>query len=140
MLHMGKLYGWPHQLVILLICLMILAKLGEQALDLVEPPSPVVASPPRPARQLPPWAVPSQCWSCSGSASRWWGLHGAIWLLDSLFFSRPSARGPGKLTLRAEPASCTGGLLSGPSSSASPGIILRLAAGSSPGDLLIGLE
>ena len=116
MLHMGKLYGWPHQLVMLLICLMILASsVSGLWIWWSRRPSGRLAAPPCPPSCLP-WAVPSRCWSCSGSASRWWGLHGRHLAAGQSLLLSPHGRGPGKL-IQGKHASCTRGLPVGAPSS-----------------------
>ena len=92
MLHMGKLYGWPHQLVMLLICLMILASsVSGLWIWWSRRPSGRLAAPPLPAK-LPPMGgaiavlvVLGICFPLVGASMV------AIWLLDSLFFSRRTA-------------------------------------------------
>ena len=61
MLHMGKLYGWPHQLAMLLICLLVLlSSVSGLWIWWGRRPSGRLAAPPLPA-SLPPCAAPLPC-------------------------------------------------------------------------------
>lgn len=91
MLHMGKMYGWPHQLVMLLICLMILASSASGLwIWWRRRPTGRLAAPPLPAR-LTPMRGAIAVLVLLGAA---FPLVGAsmvvIWLLDTLIFSRRS--------------------------------------------------
>lgn len=89
MLHMGKLYGWPHQLAMLLICLMVLASaVSGLWIWWSRRPQGRLAAPPLPA-SLPPMRgaialliLLGICFPLVGASMV------AIWLLDSLIFSR----------------------------------------------------
>lgn len=89
MLHMGKLYGWPHQLAMLLICLMVLASaVSGLWIWWCRRPQGRLAAPPLPA-SLPPMRVAIAllillgiCFPLVGASMV------AIWLLDNLIFSR----------------------------------------------------
>ncbi|WP_421223003.1 PepSY-associated TM helix domain-containing protein [Aeromonas enteropelogenes] len=89
MLHMGKLYGWPHQLAMLLICLMVLASaVSGLWIWWCRRPQGRLAAPPLPA-SLPPMRgaialliLLGICFPLVGASMV------AIWLLDSLIFSR----------------------------------------------------
>ena len=89
MLHMGKMYGWPHQLVMLIICLMILASsVSGLWIWWRRRPSGRLAAPPLPAT-LPPMGgaiavlvVLGICFPLVGGSML------VIWLLDSLLFAR----------------------------------------------------
>ncbi|WP_421207420.1 PepSY-associated TM helix domain-containing protein [Aeromonas enteropelogenes] len=89
MLHMGKLYGWPHQLAMLLICLMVLASaVSGLWIWWCRRPQGRLAAPPLPA-SLPPMrgaivllVLLGICFPLVGASMV------AIWLLDSLLFSR----------------------------------------------------
>ncbi|MFQ2269421.1 PepSY-associated TM helix domain-containing protein [Aeromonas enteropelogenes] len=89
MLHMGKLYGWPHQLAMLLICLMVLASaVSGLWIWWSRRPQGRLAAPPLPA-SLPPMRGAIALLILLGI---YFPLVGAsmvaIWLLDSLIFSR----------------------------------------------------
>ncbi|WP_429176880.1 PepSY-associated TM helix domain-containing protein [Aeromonas salmonicida] len=93
MLHMGKLYGWPHQLVMLVICLMVLlSSVSGLWIWWSRRPQGRLAAPPLPAK-LPPMRGAIALLILLGIA---FPLVGAsmlvIWLLDSLFFSRRAPR------------------------------------------------
>ncbi|BEE19293.1 peptidase [Aeromonas enteropelogenes] len=89
MLHMGKLYGGPHQLAMLLICLMVLASaVSGLWIWWCRRPQGRLAAPPLPA-SLPPMRgaialliLLGICFPLVGASMV------AIWLLDSLIFSR----------------------------------------------------
>lgn len=89
MLHMGKLYDWPHQLAMLLICLMVLASaVSGLWIWWCRRPQGRLAAPPLPA-SLPPMRgaialliLLGICFPLVGASMV------AIWLLDSLIFSR----------------------------------------------------
>lgn len=89
MLHMGKLYGWPHQLAMLLICLMVLASaVSGLWIWWCRRPQGRLAAPPLPA-SLPPMRgaialliLLGICFPLVGASMV------AIWLLDNLIFSR----------------------------------------------------
>lgn len=93
MLHMGKMYGWIHQLVMLLICLMILLSSASGLwIWWSRRPQGRLAAPPLPAK-LPPMRGAIAVLVLLGLA---FPLVGAsmvvIWLLDTLIFSRHPAR------------------------------------------------
>jgi len=93
MLHMGKLYGWPHQLAMLLICLMVLASaVSGLWIWWCRRPQGRLAAPPLPAK-LPPMRGAIALLILLGIA---FPLVGAsmvvIWLLDILIFSRRPLR------------------------------------------------
>ena len=95
MLHTGKLYGWPHQLVMLLICLMVLASsVSGLWIWWSRRPKGRLAAPPLPAK-LPPMGgaiavlvLLGICFPLVGASML------VIWLLDCLFFSRRTAVAP----------------------------------------------
>lgn len=89
MLHMGKLYGWPHQLAMLLICLMVLASaVSGLWIWWCRRPQGRLAAPPLPASPPPMRGAIALlillgiCFPLVGASMV------AIWLLDSLIFSR----------------------------------------------------
>ncbi|MDM5139860.1 PepSY domain-containing protein [Aeromonas bestiarum] len=92
MLHTGKLYGWPHQLAMLLICLMVLlSAVSGLWIWWSRRPQGRLAAPPLPAK-LPPMrgaiavlVLLGICFPLVGASM------GVIWLLDSLIFSRRAA-------------------------------------------------
>ncbi|MDR7020368.1 PepSY-associated TM helix domain-containing protein [Aeromonas salmonicida] len=93
MLHMGKLYGWPHQIAMLVICLMVLlSSVSGLWIWWSRRPQGRLAAPPLPAK-LPPMRGAIALLILLGIA---FPLVGAsmlvIWLLDSLFFSRRAPR------------------------------------------------
>ncbi|WP_310597743.1 PepSY-associated TM helix domain-containing protein [Aeromonas aquatica] len=89
MLHTGKLYGWPHQLVMLIICLMVLlSAVSGLWIWWSRRPQGRLAAPPLPAK-LPPMrgaiavlVLLGVCFPLVGASML------VIWLLDSLIFSR----------------------------------------------------
>ncbi|MNT28185.1 hypothetical protein D3C72_1638520 [compost metagenome] len=95
MLHMGKIYGWPHQLVMLIICLMVLASsVSGLWIWWSRRPKGRLAAPPLPAK-LPPMGgaiavlvLLGICFPLVGASML------VIWLLDCLFFSRRTAVAP----------------------------------------------
>jgi len=95
MLHTGKLYGWPHQLVMLLICLMVLASsVSGLWIWWSRRPRGRLAAPPLPAK-LPPMrgaiavlVLLGICFPLVGASML------VIWLLDCLFFARRTAVAP----------------------------------------------
>jgi uncharacterized iron-regulated membrane protein len=95
MLHMGKMYGWPHQLVMLIICLMVLASsVSGLWIWWSRRPKGRLAAPPLPAK-LPPMGgaiavlvLLGICFPLVGASML------VIWLLDCLFFSRRTAVAP----------------------------------------------
>ncbi len=92
MLHMGKLYGWPHQLAMLLICLLVLlSSVSGLWIWWSRRPSGRLAAPPLPA-SLPPMRgaialliLLGICFPLVGGSML------VIWLLDSLLFARRRA-------------------------------------------------
>lgn len=93
MLHMGKLYGWPHQIAMLVICLMVLlSSVSGLWIWWSRRPQGRLAAPPLPAT-LPPMRGAIALLILLGIA---FPLVGAsmlvIWLLDNLFFSRRAPR------------------------------------------------
>ncbi|WP_323889946.1 PepSY-associated TM helix domain-containing protein [Aeromonas allosaccharophila] len=89
MLHMGKLYGWPHQLAMLIICLMVLASaVSGLWIWWCRRPQGRLAAPPLPAK-LPPMRGAIALLILLGIAFPLVGASMvAIWLLDTLLFSR----------------------------------------------------
>ena len=95
MLHMGKIYGWPHQLVMLIICLMVLASsVSGLWIWWSRRPKGRLAAPPLPAK-LPPMGgaiavlvLLGICFPLVGASML------VIWLLDCLFFSRRTVVAP----------------------------------------------
>jgi uncharacterized iron-regulated membrane protein len=89
MLHTGKLYGWPHQLAMLLICLMVLlSAVSGLWIWWSRRPQGRLAAPPLPAK-LPPMrgaiavlVLLGICFPLVGASMV------VIWLLDTLLFSR----------------------------------------------------
>ncbi|MEG0007548.1 MAG: PepSY domain-containing protein [Aeromonas sp.] len=92
MLHMGKMYGWPHQIAMFLICLMVLlSAVSGLWIWWSRRPQGRLAAPPLPAK-LPPlrgtlvvMALLGICFPLVGASMV------AIWLLDTLIFSRRTA-------------------------------------------------
>ena len=92
MLHTGKLYGWPHQLAMLIICLLVLlSAVSGLWIWWSRRPQGRLAAPPLPA-VLPPMrgalavlVLLGICFPLVGASMV------AIWLLDSLLFSRRAA-------------------------------------------------
>lgn len=92
MLHMGKLYGWPHQLAMLLICLLVLlSSVSGLWIWWSRRPSGRLAAPPLPA-SLPPMRgaialliLLGICFPLVGGSML------VIWLLDCLLFARRRA-------------------------------------------------
>ncbi|MFM5082474.1 PepSY-associated TM helix domain-containing protein [Aeromonas veronii] len=89
MLHMGKLYGWPHQLAMLIICLMVLTSaVSGLWIWWCRRPQGRLAAPPLPAK-LPPMRGAIALLILLGIAFPLVGASMvAIWLLDTLLFSR----------------------------------------------------
>ncbi|PJG58779.1 PepSY-associated TM helix domain-containing protein [Aeromonas cavernicola] len=92
MLHMGKLYGWPHQLAMLIICLMVLASaVSGLWIWWQRRPQGRLAAPPLPATR-PPMAGALTVLILLGIVFPLVGLSMVlIGLADTLFFSRRAA-------------------------------------------------